>query len=129
MANTVLIDEPTDVPDEYLEFARSFIAACRFRAPKNLPNSPHEYQPRDQLDPVLQPVYDRFDALIASHGYRGHFLYVTYAYLNVDGWRYWISNAYFPPAQRGMINRANNAMAPLLRPDDPRVNDPATHEF
>jgi hypothetical protein len=131
MARTILIDEPVEIPGEYLDFARSFIGACRFRTPKNLPHSPHEYQARISLDAVNRVGFDRFAALIDNHGYRGTFLYVVYVYLDVDGRRYWISNAYFPPAQRGMLNRASNELSPPLRPDDPLViaHDPSIMEW
>jgi hypothetical protein len=131
MARTILIDEPTEIPDEYLEFARSFVGACRFKPPRGAPHSPHEYQPRSNLDATLRAGFDRFAALIDNHGYRGKFLNVEYVYLDVDGFRYWISKSYFPAAERGMVNRASNEVSPPLRPDDPLVvaRDPSIMEW
>lgn len=122
---TVLLEQPTEVPSEHLPFARRFIAVCRFTYAKSVPEAPHEYLVRRLLTPDLQADFDTFAALIGQHGYRGRFQGATFTYLNVvheDGssWRYWQSSSYFPPDPDGMLNRANNEAAPM-RPLDPQL--------
>jgi hypothetical protein len=128
MATTILLDDPTEIPEHEAEFARRFIEVCQFTFAKSVPNSPHEYCPRARIPAGRQDDYDRFVGLIEQHGYRGRFLSTTYTYLNVDGWRYWQSPSYFPPGSV-IINRANNERAPLLTPDDPRANAPEQKMF
>jgi len=125
---TILLEPPRACPEAELPWVRSFIAACRFTfatqgdlggAP--VVESPHEYCPRRSLDASSRVDFDRFAELIERHGYRGRFLNVVYRYLDGPGddgssWRYWISDAYFPPAARGMINRASNSLAPMRLP-------------
>jgi hypothetical protein len=100
---------PSECPTDELEFARQFIAACRFTYAKSVPEAPHEYCLRKWLPPDAQADYDRFVALIASHGYHGRFLSTDYTYLNVDSWRYWESPGFYEPGV--IINRANNERA------------------
>jgi hypothetical protein len=122
MASTYALEEPTEVPAEHLEFARSLIAGCRFRAatqgrlgPEPVTASPHSYVRRDHIDPVLVPAFDRFLGMIRQHGFKGRFLATTYVYLCVGEHRYWESPSAFPPIVP-ILNRADNARAPMLLP-------------
>ena len=114
LAATILLEQPTEIPTGELPFARRFIAACRFTYAKSVPHAPHEYCPIASLDDSSQEDSDRFFALINEHGYRGRFGATVYRYLDVDGWRYWRSPAYFSPGW--MINRADNERAPCAPP-------------
>jgi hypothetical protein len=114
MPSTILLDDPTEIPEDELPFAREFISRCSFTYAKTVPTAPHWYCPIASLDESRQRDFDRFVALIDEHGYRGRFLSTTYRYLNIEGWRYWRSPAYYSPGW--MINRADNERAPMLGP-------------
>ena len=128
MPSTYLLEPPVECPPGELPWVRSFIAACRFTfamqgdlGGRPVVESPHQYVPRRSLSGSRQRDFDRFAALIDQHGYRGRFLNVIWRYLDVPGddgssWRFWVSNAYFPPAERGMLNRADSARSPMLLP-------------
>jgi hypothetical protein len=126
MPSTILLEPPVECPTVELPWVRSFLAACRFKAAtqgdlggRPVTESPHSYCPRRSLSDSKRLEFDRFAALIDEHGFRGRFLSVVYTYLIVPGgdrsiWRYWISDAWFPPTLRGMINRADQARSPML---------------
>jgi hypothetical protein len=119
VATTTLLEPQTDCPTHELEFARSVIAACKFKGAtqgnlgdRPVTESPHEYCRRDRVPADRQADLDRLLDLIDVHGYRGRFLSTVYRYLNIDGWRYWASRTAFPPPGV-IINRANNERAPM----------------
>jgi len=123
MPSTYLLEPPVECPKDELPWVRSFIATCPFKAATQgnlggapVTESPHQYCPKRSLSESGRIDFDRFAALI-EHGYRGRFLKVVYRYLDVPGddgssWRYWISDAHFPPDPRGMVNRASNTLEP-----------------
>jgi hypothetical protein len=127
---TVLLEPPTECPTGELPWVRSFIAACKFRAAtqgnlggRPVGESPHSYQVRGSLPLVLQPVFDRFSALIARCGYTGSFLGRRYVYLDVpdeagESWRFWVSPSWYPPGDI-IVNRASNLAAPCEPPPPP----------
>ena len=72
-----------------LHAARAFVATCRWTFAKTVPQHPHEYCLRDWVPDKAD--FDRFTALIASHGYSGRFWSQSWVYLHVDGFKYWQS--------------------------------------
>jgi hypothetical protein len=128
MPTTILLEPPTECPESELEFARSFIAACGFKAAtqgglggRPMAESQHQYCPRRSLPESRQRDFDRFATLIDQHGFRGRFLNSVYTYLLVPGddghWRYWRSPSWFPTIEAtGMLNRADSASSPMLPP-------------
>ena len=133
MASAVLLEEPVECPPEHLQWVGEFLVSCKFKAATRgllggepVTASPHLYCPRATLEEPRQRDFDRFVRLVDEIGYDGRFLGVRYRYLDVpdeagESWRYWVTDAYFPPAARGMVNKASNLAAPCVPPPPPTL--------
>ena len=101
-----ILEAPKPVPPGVIADARAFIAAtaARWTYAQSVPESPHEYLPREHVREGLREDFDAMVAVVARYGYRGRFLRTTYRYLDVGDRRYWVSPNLYGPGPN--LNRA-----------------------
>jgi hypothetical protein len=91
--------------------ARAFIAVCPFRYATTVPEAPHEYCLRRWLSTEQRVEFDWLAALVAEHGYTGHFWGQVWLYLEPgDGCKYWMSREVFGDGL--VVNRARVSAEP-----------------
>lgn len=86
----------TALPDDL----REFIDSCHWTFSKTMPEWPHEYIVRDQVD---EELFVRLVCHIRENGYEGKFYQKTLIYFEHDGMAYWTMGA--PLAETTIINR------------------------
>jgi hypothetical protein len=117
------VEAPTQ--DE-LDQARTFIESVTWTTARVL-SHPHAYCVRARLDDEHKAGFDWFAAMIGRYGYRGVFAprpgdragkAGVYVYLDVDGWKYWLSRS---AAGGVIVNRASLAPPEPVEPSATRL--------
>src|SRR5213083_1939342 len=81
--------EPLRITAAELKRFRAFNEGARWTFAKSVPDVPHEYVIRDQMDEAdFWWIVD----LIARLGYVERFWNRDWHYIRVDGWRFWITH-------------------------------------